>query len=215
MQLGLHGFGEPDQDSVQVSVGVRPARRHTQQVGRMEGHTKWDTLPLPPRSAKVFHTLCGSCEYLSGGSTERHNHTWTHLRQLLQQEARTGRQLVRQRLAITRRPTEHGVADVDVVAGVAHPLDEFREQAARASDEWLSVEVFLFTRRLTDKRNWRRSGETDTENDVRALVAKRTVEAVQRALAQRNQISDRHVQGQVIGLVLLRTDLLHRSVQVG
>src|SRR5262250_877925 len=106
---------------------------------------------LPPLATKSCDGRVGPEQRLSRELPQRHDDRWADGVQLRLEEGLAGGDLVRLRVAVSRRAALHDVADVDLVAAVPHRGDHLRQQLSRRADEGDALVVLLGAGTLADE----------------------------------------------------------------
>ncbi len=149
---------------------------------RHHGHAA-ELLPLPaqPRDAGG-----GSEQQLRRGRPQGDDDTRPDRLDLPEQERRAGRDLVRLRVAILRRPALDDVGDVDLLALETDRADHLVELLPGAADERLALRVLVGARPLADEHQ---VGVriADTEHDALAGLVQTTRSAAGRLVTELHQ----------------------------
>src|SRR5207237_6167541 len=101
--------------------------------------------------------------------------------------------LLRQRVAVARRPAFYDVGDIDVLTAQADAVEEVREELSCSADERHALLVLVEAGRLADEHQLggRRAG---AENDLRPALRERTLRAAgdHVAVGEEAQLSSSH-----------------------
>ena len=118
---------------------------------------------------------------------ERDHHLRLHHVDLPEQERLAGGHFVGLGVAVAGRPALEDVGDVDVLARVAHRLDDLGEQLAGAADERLALDVFVGARRLAHEHQIRARVADAVDDLLPPLRVQLAADAVAEVFADRGQ----------------------------
>ena len=123
------------------------------------GHHR-DTCELVPAAPKRFHWLIYSQQTAHRHSAKRHHEFGFDQGDLLAQIRQASGHLLSSRWSVTGftrrhvRPAFKNVGDINFLPRKSHGLNNSRKQLSGSSNEWLSLQVFVGARRLSNKHEF-------------------------------------------------------------
>src|SRR5882724_906515 len=160
---GLQGAERPtygsaveklSRDTDVIPGGLLPVRV-AEQRGRMVGDDQRNAAVGMNLAPQLAQTLSGVEQRFGRGAAERHDHLGPDKRELAVKVRHAGCHLVRQRLAVLRRPTLHDIGDVYIFAPKSDSLDDLVQQLAGLAHEWSPHGVFGGARSFADEHQFR------------------------------------------------------------
>src|SRR5262249_20752005 len=137
--LGGRGLAEVSHHFLEISPYLALRSGVPEQVRRVEGrHDRRRALVELPRSTQARDALARADKPLPPRAAEPHYDLRPHQGELRREKRRASCHLVRLGLAFLGRPALDDVADVHVVATVAHPPDHLVEELTRRAHEGLT-----------------------------------------------------------------------------